>query len=1065
MGARKIWVLLSVVALFVASCAAEDESSVVTEMAPTTTSTAGATSTTDVPAAQALEWSQSFDVPDSFDVRSIVWAHDRFYALGTDSGGSFYGPSALWVSDDGMEWDEVDMTSFGDGATVNALVPGDDGLLGLGFLPDGDGHAATAWYSSDGTKWRTSDMGFRVDPPTKPFTTNILWFGASTIGSDGVVVTATAHPAFDWKAAQAAVVDVLPGEYSGIDTHRLGMTPESVDVTIGPFTVFSESYAELGLDDVQEAQRITNSPAAAIEERPLTFLSSDFETWSVSEDPPVDDGYLQGMVAIGDEYLVFAGRAIYASPDGRQWESVGEVAEYGGIFEMGGELIVDGWDRDHRVMMTSSDAGRSWNEVLGPNLEQFWLTAVGPAGILATGTEDEFNGWGPAEPVEIEVDGHTVTFDEASQEFTVVDVDGTTVLESALSVENPMWAWGFTPPDEMVFDFSAETVMLSDPSTGDLLVTLTFADLDQLAEGMISYGGEQLAFSPDGQQWTVSPRSEAFDVDSFVNTACVGHDRVVASVGRTESDALADEAIWVGIPMSSEAAPVRVATELPEVVMNGPVLAWQKVLDLDGGVSSMKNTRFGVWATTGDAVEPDGLWFSSDGFDWTEVDIDDLFGDTATVFQIADGGPGLVAVGLRRSGTSREVVAWTSVDGEAWEVSPLGYTLPERESPTEIVRLFFEHLAASPSGAVVAASVWEGLDFEALEPNVQAALPEKLREYATGMGVMIDPWNISVSVGPFQVFTESVDNLDVDRDLFDAYERAVTASSPPTTILFVTEDFTSWQRVDWPDEDEFVTALTATPDGYLADVRAGWFEGGPFSSPDGITWVETQLPADPGTISWFGTAGERRLMRGELDGSLVIWELRGTTWELWASLPDHAWEVRAGGLGLVAWGEDDSDPWDPMRWESTVVESGGYTMTVASGRGGLSIVDAGGNTVVTADLTEVGFGGPEGLALPDFIVADNERAMFTVSDLESGETLFEVSYRKMQDAFDDTQPFGGPDGFVFSSSDGRVWSTQAFVEIVGDAGWISEVVVADDFAVIGIEGSRGDELTLWRGTR
>lgn len=510
-----------------------------------------------------------------------------------------------------------------------------------------------------------------------------------------------------------------------------------------------------------------------------------------------------------------------------------------------------------------------------------------------------------------------------------------------------------------------------------------------------------------------------------------------------------------------------VADQVPEVVMGGPPLVWQWVMDLDEdqGFTSVLAAESGLWAVAGDDQEPSVLWYSADGLVWRGLDTAALFGDGAVVSMLVEGGPGLVAVGFRPAGGSGEAVAWTSTDGRDWMVSPLGYTIPEPEGPFEVTGLDFEQVAAGPSGAIIAASVWKGFDHDELERNVQAALPEGLREYR----IMIEPWKISVSVGPFRVFSEWPSNLDIDQDLFDLYEQSMS-DGPPGSILFVTDDYQSWRQVDdWPGGDDRVRAVIATPDGFLAERGRwgwGWELDGLYSSTEGITWEETELPADPGSIGWLGTHQERLLAVGGMWWGLdrVLWESDdgGTTWRAGAGFPADTWEIRVGGLGLVAWGEH----WDideQTEEEPTVVESGEYTMTV--GQEGLTISDADDAILLTANLWELGFGGPGELGLPEFIVADHQQQMFTILDPDTGETIMTVTYREMEDAFEAAQhrPEVGPATFVAYSADGKVWSEQAILEITGLTAWPDLVAVGDNLAVMTIYRLDNGR-SLWRGT-
>ena len=1071
MSRRQIVCWLAVIALVAAACTSQDVSVGTTS----TTSTAAVKTTAPMTetGAQGLAWSKVFDVPGSFVVESIVVAHDRFYALANDYDAGYYSPSVMWTSEGGTDWVELDIADqFSDGASVHSLAASEEGLLAFGFRPAPDGYAATAWYSADGMAWDRCDIGYLVEPAQQSYTTGLLSFGAAALGSNGAVVTATAFPGFDWTAAQQAAAAVLPADLAGIDPDRVGTTNDSVQVTVGPFVVYSESLESLGLGEVREAQRITNSPAAAGIEEPMTFLTADLENWTVIDGHPMDAEWVLTIAPVGDEYVSAAsdpsGKAqVHVSSDGQTWEPAGDLMEgLGGLFVMGDRLLTDGWRGSQRVTLVSDDAGRTWEEVAGPDLSGSWITAAGPAGILATGTEGEF-GWGATpEPTVIERDGYTVTFDSANEQFTVADSTGSLVISVALEMDDPMWGWGYTAPEELVFDFEDETAAVQDPSTGETLFTLTFADLDWFEGSMISYGGEVLLFSPDAEHWTVAPLDEAFGPETMLGASVVGTDRVVAVVGSGYPDPYGNQSIWVGIPVAGEAAPtVGAGGEAPEVVMGGPAPEWEQVLEFGGeGFTIMLAAGSGIWAIAGERNQPSELWHSTDGAAWTELDTAALLGEGAIVSEVTEGGPGLVAVGFLPSGDTRQAVAWTSADGEEWNVSPLGYTPPTPERPFEVTELRFWEVAAGSSRAVIAASVWEGFDHDELEPNVAAALPEGLRPYAAGNGVMIDPWRISVSVGPFEVFSDEIDNLDVNRDLFDAYERSMNGGGQDA-ILFVTDDYRTWLQVDdWPGGNQLITAMTATADGYLADT---WFwgdGGGPFESADGVVWAETELPAGHGSIGWFGTHDGRLLMLGDPEATLWESDDGGSTWTAWAGLPGGAGDVRVGDFGLVAWGEYESDWWNPTNWPPTVVESGGLTLTARAGKDGLTVVNSSGRSVLTADLIGAG-AGPEGLALPSFIAADHDRAVFTVVDPDSGDLLMTVTYREMQDAYELAQgPAGlGPEMFVTYSADGRVWSEQPMAELAGVASWIGSVAVGDDFAVMVVSELDGPA-SLWRAT-
>jgi hypothetical protein len=283
----------------------------------------------------------------------------------------------------------------------------------------------------------------------------------------------------------------------------------------------------------------------------------------------------------------------------------------------------------------------------------------------------------------------------------------------------------------------------------------------------------------------------------------------------------------------------------------------------------------------------------------------------------------------------------------------------------------------------------------------------------------------------------------------------------------VTDDYVTWQQVDGGAiGDEPVSALVATGDGYRA-TTGGWFSTPHvYASADGLTWEETELPADPGMVRWFEGEGGRLLAVGDLGGRSAVWasDDDGETWTAWADLPGDAWDVQAGAFGLVAQGEHPSEWWDGPPSTPIAIEHDGFTLSIEEGAGGCTVTGPDGTTLLSAGLYSIG-AAPGSLALPPFIVADHDRAVFTVADPEGGEPLMTVTYREMQDAYDRAkEPAGlGPDTFVAYSPDGRVWSEQPIWELVGGPGWISSVVVGDDFAAM-VVGERDGPTSLWRAT-
>lgn len=97
-----------------------------------------------------------------------------------------------------------------------------------------------------------------------------------------------------------------------------------------------------------------------------------------------------------------------------------------------------------------------------------------------------------------------------------------------------------------------------------------------------------------------------------------------------------------------------------------------------GSVEAVGGIREGFVLFSQPARGRTRLWFSSDGSHWEEVATGEVFA-RATVTDVTEGGPGLVAVGHRASGRSDiedlgPVAVWTSRDGRRWQavVLPTG---------------------------------------------------------------------------------------------------------------------------------------------------------------------------------------------------------------------------------------------------------------------------------------------------------------------------------------------------------------------------------------------------------
>jgi hypothetical protein len=173
-------------------------------------------------------------------------------------------------------------------------------------------------------------------------------------------------------------------------------------------------------------------------------------------------------------------------------------------------------------------------------------------------------------------------------------------------------------------------------------------------EGLVAIGfdgafGSLLWTSADGgQTWTdITPA----DFASIGIASVVEFDGMLVGVGRGDT--------------------INVDAEEAAVYLSDDGVSWRKVdttTELVGQMIDVVATDDGLFAVGGvPGADSAGVWHSLDAQTWTRVGGDF---EHAFLWSIAEGGPGLVAVGWRRN-PEPDLAVWTSADaGQNWKLAP-----------------------------------------------------------------------------------------------------------------------------------------------------------------------------------------------------------------------------------------------------------------------------------------------------------------------------------------------------------------------------------------------------------
>ena len=441
-------------------------------------------------------------------------------------------PTRMWSDTAGSGLTPIDVGDvLGVGAAVMQVVAGGPGAVAVGCLPEPT--RLVVWTSADGSAWTLAETGYVL--PTDG--TNYM-LGSVAAGPDHAILAGNEFTGIEQftEPIEQAANDAMPARLRPFAETNILVEPQRASMIIGPFSVWSASLADLGVDPaVGEGYETAISGTA---NPPVTITTDDYVNWTVQRESPIPDVEVASIVATSGGFLAnsfdFTGQAptVYASADGQAWEQVSFPVETGWAdppSASGSRAVFGSMSREDGVgLWETGDLGATWTE-LTPVPAGYWGSpTMGELGYLvATTAGDPTDG-----PIEFSIEREglvlTVSLGMDGGSLRVVDGDVTLVDDATTG----HWRSATAPPS-VQFDNESGEMIVVDPKSGEPLMVLPYADVDAaFAEAVIAsgVGTSRAAFSSDGLAWSDEPLPGEPDRFGGVGPVAVGADAAWVAV-------------------------------------------------------------------------------------------------------------------------------------------------------------------------------------------------------------------------------------------------------------------------------------------------------------------------------------------------------------------------------------------------------------------------------------------------------------------------------------------------------------------------------------------------------
>ena len=480
------------------------------------------------------------------------------YAVGASFGGGDAVTTQLWSTTDGISWDLVGTVASGSNLHVSSVAFGDGGFVAVGTewqeIDDaasqfyGPGAAETVvWTSPDGAEWTEQRLATALEVGPLPIT---VFPSSIGVVSGGAVIIGMAE-----ANIEALVFENLPEDVLAIvgDSGRYGFGYGGVpfEFTVdGPAgsVLWSGGPEDLGWDAETTAAVEQMMSSAGGTAGAVVWHSSDLETWAEVENPFGDQVHVQQVLSHNDTLFALGGgpggSTMWTSTDGLAWTSLDVNLDVDQIVAAHGRIVGNTYLGNEAALVEWVDG--AWVAVSpvgalpAPEMWHLQWTTVGPAEIAAVANgyvESEMFAGPPLVTVQAD-NGLTITNDEMEGTWTVSDGDDV-LLEVSM--------WDQSGAENPVADIETNTLSFLEPSTNEVIATVSFDALDIAQEAAYAQldgpSGERTALllSPDGATWSLTDLDSALDGAGHVAHLGIFGKRVVVLRQPFDDQPLTDE--------------------------------------------------------------------------------------------------------------------------------------------------------------------------------------------------------------------------------------------------------------------------------------------------------------------------------------------------------------------------------------------------------------------------------------------------------------------------------------------------------------------------------------------